>query len=147
MPILHERARNGVNKHGTWGNAGASVLLSFAMARPRRSTSSHIARVKALPHVARLHRVEPLRQTDEAALLAAVKRIARPAGWYAVAGWAPEDVDFRLYRFATAAEAMQRWIAESRIESRPAPAPCQGLQLAVAGGTMHFWSVPGPIGP
>lgn len=105
------------------------------MPRPRRSTNSHAARVKALPHVARLHRVEPLRVADEAELLAAVKRIAGPAGWYSVAGWAPADVDFRLYRFATAAEAeaMQRWIAESGIETRPAPEPYQGPQLGVAG--------------
>ncbi len=93
------------------------------MARPRRSTNSHAARVKALPHVARLHRVEPFRQADEAELGAAADRIAGPAGWYAVAGWAPADVDCRLYRFATAAgaEAMQRWIAASGIETRPPP--------------------------
>lgn len=135
MPILHERARNGVNKHGTWGNAGASVLVSFAMPRPRRSTNSHAARVKALPHVARLHRVDPLRQADEAEMKAAADRIAGPSGWCAVAGWSPADVDFRLYHFATAAEAeaMQRWIAESGIETRPAPEPYRGPMLGVAG--------------
>jgi|GEM_PF-672158 len=133
MHILHERAQNGVNRHGTWGNAGASVPLSFAMAR--RSTNSHAARLKALPHVARLHRADPLRQADEAELKAAADRIAGPAGWYAVAGWLPADVDCRLYRFATAAEAeaMQRWITESEIETRPAPALYRGPQLGVAG--------------
>ncbi len=89
----------------------------------RRSTNSHAARVKALPHVARLHRTEPFRPADQAELKAAADRIAGPTGWYAVAGWAPADIEFRLYGFATAAqaEAMQRWIAESGIETRPAP--------------------------
>ncbi|MFN4017499.1 MAG: hypothetical protein ACK4JB_19320 [Reyranella sp.] len=105
------------------------------MARPRRSTNSHAARVKALPHVARLHRAEPFRQADEADVKAAADRIAGPAGWCAVAGWAPADVDHRLYRFATAAEAeaMQLWIAESGIETRPAPERYRGPMLGVAG--------------
>lgn len=105
------------------------------MPRPCRSENSHAARVRALPHVARLHRVEPFRQADEAELRAAADRIAGPAGWLAVAGWAPADVDCRLYRFATAgeAEAMQRWIAESGIETRPAPEPYRGPMLGVAG--------------
>jgi hypothetical protein len=107
------------------------------MARPRRSTNSHAARVKELPHVARLHRVDPFRQADEAELKAAADRIAGPRGWESVAGWAPADVDFKLIHFATPAEAdaMQRWIAESGIETRPAPEPYQGPQLGVAGGT------------
>lgn len=106
------------------------------MASPRRSTNSHAARMKGLPHVARLHRVEPFRQADEAELKAAADRIAGPSGWYAVAGWSPADIDFRLYHFATPAEAetMQCWIAESGIETRPAPAKYQGPQLTVAGG-------------
>jgi len=105
------------------------------MARPRRSTNSHAARVKELPHVARLHRVEPFRQADEAELKAAADRIAGPAGWCAVAGWARADVDFKLIHFATPAEAetMQRWIVESGIELRPAPEPYRGPQLGVAG--------------
>lgn len=105
------------------------------MAQPKRSWNSHQIRMRELPHVARLHRTEPLRQADEAELKAAADRIAGPAGWYAVAGWAPADVDFRLYRFATAteAEAMQRWIAESGIETRPAPEPYRGPVLGVAG--------------
>ncbi len=105
------------------------------MARPRRSTNSHAARLKALPHAARLHRVEPFRLADQTEMKAAADRIAGPAGWEAVAGWAPADVDFRLIHFATAAEAqaMQRWIAESGIETRPAPEPYRGPQLGVAG--------------
>ncbi len=107
------------------------------MARPRRSTNSHAARLKALPHVARLHRVEPFRLADEAELKAAADRLAGPAGWCSVAGWAPADVDCRLLHFATLAEAraMQRWIAESSIETRPAPEPYRGPQLTVTGGT------------
>jgi hypothetical protein len=105
------------------------------MARPRRSTNSHAARVKALPHVARLHRTEPFRQADAAELRAAADRIAGPAGWHPVAGWLPADVDFKLIHFATAAEAeaMQRWIAASGIETRPAPEPYGGPMLGVAG--------------
>jgi len=75
------------------------------MAKARRSSNSHAARLKELPHVARQHRVEPFRLADEAELLAVANRIARLAGWCSVAGWSPEEVDFRLYRFATAAEA------------------------------------------
>ena len=106
------------------------------MTRTRRSANSHSARMKELPHVARLHRVEPLRQTDEAELRAVADRVAGPAGWYAFECWAPAEVDFRLYRFATTAEAeaMQRWIAGSGIETRPAPGAYHGPQLTFAGG-------------
>lgn len=105
------------------------------MARSKRGLNSHQRRVRALPHVARLHRTTPFRQADEAEIDAAADRIAGPAGWYAVAGWAPADVGFRLIRFTTAAEAeaMQRWIADSGIETRPAPDPYRGRQLGVAG--------------
>lgn len=108
------------------------------MARPRRSTNRHAARIKALPYVARLRRSEPFRQADEAELVAAADRIAGPAGWCAVAGWAPADVDYKLIRFATAAEAeaMQRWIAESGIETRPALEPYRGPMLGVAGAKL-----------
>lgn len=105
------------------------------MARARRSTNSHAARLKELPHVAHLHRVDPFRQADEAELRAAADRIAGRGGWESVAGWAPADVDFKLIHFAAPAEAeaMQRWIAESGIETRPAPEPYRGPQLGVAG--------------
>lgn len=107
------------------------------MARSRRSTNSHAARLKELPHVARLHRVEPFRVADEVEMRAAADRIAGPAGWSAVAGWSPADVDFRLFHFATQeeAEAMQRWIAGSGIETRPTPEPYRGPQLTMTGGT------------
>jgi hypothetical protein len=118
---------------GSWDRSQPEI----AMARPRRSTNSHAALVRALPHVARLHRVEPFRLADEAELRAAADRFAGPAGWCAVAGWAPADVDFKLIHFATPpeAEAMQRWIAESGIETRPAPQPYRGPQLTATGGT------------
>jgi hypothetical protein len=101
----------------------------------RRSANSHAARLKELPHVVRQHRLEPFRLADEAELFAVANRVAGPAGWCSVAGWSPEEVDFRLYRFATAAEAavMQGWIAESGIETRPAPEPYRGPMLGVAG--------------
>lgn len=50
------------------------------MASPKRSTNSHAARVKTLPHVARLHRTEPFRLADAAEIEAAAERIAGPAG-------------------------------------------------------------------
>ncbi len=105
------------------------------MARPRRSTNSHAARVKELPHVARLHREEPFRLADIAEMKAAADRIAGPKGWESVAGWSPADVDFKLIHFATKgeAEAMQRWICESGIETRPPPEPYRGPMLGVAG--------------
>ena len=117
--------------------AGPQPTGELAMARPRRNTNGHAARMKELPHVSRLHRVEPLRQADEAELKAAADRIAGPAGWCAIAGWAPADVNFRLIHFAKPAEAesMERWIAESGIETRPAPEPYRGPQLTLTGGT------------
>lgn len=103
----------------------------------RRSPNSHQIRMRELPHVARLHREQPFRLADEAELRSAADRFAGPAGWCAVAGWSPADVDFKLIHFATRAEAeaMQRWIAESGIETRPAPEPYRGPQLTVTGGT------------
>jgi len=105
------------------------------MARPKRSWNSHQIRMRALPHVARLHRTKQFRLADEAEIKAVADRIAGPAGWYSVAGWAPADVDFKLIHFATAAEAeeMQRWIVESGIETRPAPPKYNGPMLGVAG--------------
>lgn len=100
-----------------------------------RSPNSHQIRMRELPHVARLHRAEPFRVADKAELKAAADRIAGPAGWESVAGWAPADVDFTLIHFATKgeAEAMQQWIADSGVETRPAPEPYRGPQLGVAG--------------
>ena len=89
----------------------------------KRSTNSHAARVRDLPFAARMRREEAFQAADAAEWKAAADRIAGPAGWYAMAGWAPDDVDCKLIHFATAAEAeeMQRWIADSGIETRPAP--------------------------
>lgn len=97
----------------------------------KRSWNNHQLGMRELLDVARLRRKDPFHQADEAELKAAVARIAGPAGWYVVAGWAPEDVDFRVYRFATAAQAaaVQHWIAESGIETWPAPEPYRGPQL------------------
>jgi hypothetical protein len=81
-----------------------------------------------------LKREEPFRSSDEAEWQAAVDRIAGPKGWYATAG-VRGDWDRKLIRFASQAEAdmMQGWIAESGIESRPAPPRYDGPQLTVAG--------------
>jgi len=103
----------------------------------RRSTNSHQIRMRELLHAARLHREQPFRLADIAEMKAAADRIAGPKGWESVAGWSPADVDFKLIHFASQAEAdaMQRWIVVSGIETRPAPEPYRGPQLGVAGGT------------
>ena len=100
----------------------------------RHSTNSHAVKVQQLPYVARLRREEAFRSADDAEWKAAAGRIAGPHGWYAMAGWAPADVDCKLIRFATQAEGdeMQRWIAESGIETRPGPGKFVSGQLTVA---------------
>ena len=67
---------------------------------------------------------------------AAAGRIAGPRGWHSYAWWKPADVDHKLILFETKAEAdeMQRWIAKSGIETRPAPGRYVGPQLKVARG-------------
>ncbi|WP_422036517.1 hypothetical protein [Reyranella sp.] len=104
------------------------------MARPKRSWNSHQLRLRALPHFARLYRDELFRQADKADWQAAADLIAGPAGWYSVAG-THADWGCKLIHFATAAEAkaMQGWIAESGIETRPAPGAYRGPQLSVTG--------------
>ena len=101
----------------------------------KRSPNSHQVRVRELPFAARLHRVEPFGTADRDELHAAADRIAGPRGWYAYAGWKPADVDHKLILFETEeeADAMQRWIQESAIETRPAPARYAVPQLTVAG--------------
>ena len=104
------------------------------MPRPKRNWNSHQLRLRELPHFARLRREEAFRVADLAEWKAAADRIAGPAGWYAVAGMRA-DWDCTLIYFATTAEAgeMQQWIAESGIETRPAPERYAGPQLGVAG--------------
>lgn len=99
----------------------------------RRSLNSHQVRLRELPFAARLHRVDPFRPADRAELEAAAERIAGPRGWCSFAGWKPGDVDHILIRFETQAEAdaMQCWIAEAGIETRPGPARYAMPQLTV----------------
>ena len=102
----------------------------------RRSANSHQLRLRALPHFARMRREEPFRDADKAEWQAAADRIAGPAGCYSVAG-THADWGCKLIHFATEAEAeaMQQWIAESGIETRPKPGAYDGAKLTVAGGT------------
>lgn len=100
-----------------------------------RSPNSHELKKRAFSFTARLQREEPLRSADDAEWRATADRIAGgSARWYSWAGWAPADVGFKLIGFAAKAEAeaMQRWIAESGIETRPAPSSYRGPQLSVA---------------
>ena len=92
--------------------------------------------MKKPPHVARLHRVDASRLADEATLRAAADRLAGQAGWSAVAGWSPSEVDCRLFNFATPAkpEATQRWSWDSGIEMRRASEPYSGPQITVPSG-------------
>jgi hypothetical protein len=101
-----------------------------------RSENSHQFKKRAFRFTARLRREEPFRSADEAEWRAAADRISGgPDRWYSWAGWSPADVGFKLIGFATKAEAqaMQRWIVESGIETRPAPDPYRGPMLGVAG--------------
>lgn len=100
----------------------------------KRTTNDFQSRLRKLPHVARLNRWQPFRSVDQADLYAAADRIAGPGNWQSVAGWKPADVDYRLFHFATKdeADAMQRWIQESGIETRPEPARYAMPQLTVA---------------
>lgn len=100
----------------------------------RRSLNSHQVLLRRLPFAARLHRVEPFRTADRADLETAAGRIAGPRGWHSYAGWKPADVDYILIIFETRgeADAMQRWIAESGIETRPRP-PRYNMPLLTVG--------------
>jgi hypothetical protein len=103
------------------------------MARPKRSWNSHEIKCRAFPFVARMRRDEPFRSADDAEWHAAADRIAAGSDqWFCSAGW-KADYGFKLIGFATQAQAdeMQRWIAESGIETRPAPERYDGPQLTV----------------
>lgn len=99
----------------------------------RRSMKSHEVKKRAFPFTARLRREEVFRSADAAELDPTADRIAGPDRWYSWAGWAPADVGYKLIGFATQveADAMQRWIAVSGIETRPAPGRYDGPQLTI----------------
>jgi hypothetical protein len=102
---------------------------------PKRSWNSHELKTRAFPFVAKLRRDEPFRSADAAEWKAEADRIGGgPDRWYSWAGW-KRDYGRKLIGFATPAEAdeMQRWIAESGIETRPAPERLEQPQLTVAG--------------
>ncbi len=92
-------------------------------------------KTRAFPFLARLKREDVMRAADAAEWHAEADQIAGPNQWYLRAGW-KRDAACTLIGFATQAEAdeMQRWIAASRIETRPAPARYDRPQLSVAGG-------------
>ena len=104
------------------------------MAGPKRSWNSHQLRLRALPHFARMRREEPFRDADKAEWQAAADRIAGSPGWYSIAG-THADWGCKRIHFTTPAEAkaMQGWISESGIETRPAPGAYRGPQLSVTG--------------
>ena len=102
-----------------------------------RSPNSHELKRRAFPHLARMRREEPFRSADDAEWRAVAGRIAGERDrWKDWAGWSPADAGFKLIGFATKTEtkAMQQWIAESGIETRPAPPHYNGPQLGVTGG-------------
>ena len=100
---------------------------------PRRSTNGHQEKINQLPFFARLRREEPFRPADDRELREAAERIAGPTGWYSHQGGRGEW-EVKYFRFGTPAEAaaMQRWIAESGIERRPAPPKYEGPMLSVS---------------
>ena len=102
----------------------------------RRSPNSHTLTKRAFPCVARMRREDPFRSIDDAEWKATADRIAgAPDRWYSWASSAPGEAGNLLIGFASQAEAdtMQRWIAASDIETRPAPPRYDGPQLTVAG--------------
>lgn len=104
------------------------------MPRPKRSWNSHEIKRRAFPFLARLRREDPFRSADDAEWKGEADRIAGGSEqWYSHAGW-KEDHGFKLIGFATQdqADAMQRWIAESGIETRPPPDRYAMPQLTVA---------------
>ncbi|MDB5578749.1 MAG: hypothetical protein JWR80_3925 [Bradyrhizobium sp.] len=100
---------------------------------PQRSPNGHQILVKQFPFFARMRREEAFKSADNAEWKAAADRIAGPDRWDSMAGWKPADVDCKLIGFAAQAEAdeMQRWIAASGIETRPAPPKYTGPMLTV----------------
>ena len=102
----------------------------------RRSTNAFAAMQRRLPHKALLHREGPFRRVDSEELEAACRRIADGAEYLTYAGGRGPEIDCKVICFDTAekAQAMQAWIAESDIETRPAPMPFPGPQLRVGGG-------------
>lgn len=100
----------------------------------RRSPNSHQLKLRAFPFFARLRRNDPFRSADDAEWKVEADRIAGGSEqWYSHAGW-KEDHGFKLIGFATQDQAaeMQRWIAASGIETRPAPERYAMPQLTVA---------------
>lgn len=100
-----------------------------------RSPNSHTLKTRAFPFIARLRREEAFRSVDDAEWKAEADRIGGvPGRWYSTAGW-KQDSGCKLIGFASQAEAdeMQRWIAASGIETRPAPPKYTGPMLSVAG--------------
>ena len=113
---------------------GAAANRRMPNGRSKRSWNSHQLRLKELPHFSRLRREEPFLEADWTEWHAAAGRIAGPACWYSVAG-IRADWGCELIHFATKneAEQVQRWIAESGIETRPAPDAYRAAALGVAG--------------
>lgn len=69
---------------------------------------------------------------DDAEWRAAADRIGGGHDqWYSCAGSSPRDAGFKLIGTMAEAEVMQRWIAASGIETRPAPERYRRSQLGV----------------
>ena len=91
---------------------------------------------KSFPFVARIRRDGLMRPSDTAEWHATADRIAGTDRWYAWAGW-KQEFGFTMIGFASQAEAdeMQRWIAASGIETRPAQANTSGRSSPSAATT------------
>jgi hypothetical protein len=100
-----------------------------------RRTNAFAAMQRRLPHKALLHREGPFRRVDSEELEAACRHIANGAEYLTYAGGRGSEIDCKVICFGTAEkQAMQAWITESGIETRPAPMPFPGPQLKVGGG-------------
>jgi hypothetical protein len=101
----------------------------------RRSTNAFAQKQRRFPHKALLRREAPFGRADSEELEAACRRIADGAEYLTYGGSRSAEIDCKVICFDTAekAQVMQAWIAESGIETRPAPMPFPGPQLKVGG--------------
>lgn len=89
----------------------------------RKGEDTSAMKQRRMPFVAKIKREDQWHSADSAEIHAMCKRIAASAEFCSFAGWAREDVGFKVIHFTTwaKARAMQHWIDRSGIAHRPVP--------------------------
>jgi hypothetical protein len=89
----------------------------------RRKANPFLDKLRKLPHRATIKRDAPFRRVDNEEVEAVCLRIAAGAGYVFYAGSRGDEQGCKVVGFDTAekARAMQDWIDESGIASRPTP--------------------------